>query len=188
MNLSLTQIKLICFCMAFIMQESLALPTNYATLNRTQSLCHKPNKDKLVRIWMFFVGQGNSILIQIPEFFTGLSEPYDVLIDAEPSDKLAKSITRLYPEKTTIKNFVISHHDNDHVVGLSHLVKNADLSIEHVWHNGLVSFEPNAFNLTSDQLSSANLISKKNKKILKRFMGLVNVSRSGCSYSAKRII
>jgi beta-lactamase superfamily II metal-dependent hydrolase len=112
-----------------------------------------------------------------------LNEPYDVLIDAGPNDKLANAIKTLYPEKTTIENFVISHHDNDHVAGLSHLVKNPNFTIEHVWHNGLASFRPKAFNLTPAQLSSANLISKKSNSILQRFMGSVNAQTSNLEKS-----
>ena len=178
MSLSINFSKLLCVCMVFTMQQSFALPNEYQTFKRTQSIDYKPNEDELVRIWMFYVGQGDSILIQIPESLTGLSEPYDVLIDAGPNDKLAKAIKKLYPGKAIIENFVISHHDNDHVAGLSHLVKNDDLTIEHVWHNGLVSFEPKAFGLTLEQRTSSNLISKKSKKILKRFMGLVNADTS----------
>jgi beta-lactamase superfamily II metal-dependent hydrolase len=178
MSLSANSIKLIFLCIIFFMHESFALPTNYITFNRTQSFSHQPDEDKLVRIWMFYVGQGDSILIQIPESLTGLDETYDVLIDAGPNNKLAQAIKKLYPQKTVIESFVVSHHDNDHVAGLTHLVKNKDLSIEHVWHNGLVSFMPKAFDLSSEKLSSKNLIAKKSNKVVQRYMGLVNPGNS----------
>jgi len=79
MNLSINFSKLLCVCMVFIMQQSFALPNEYQTFKRTQSINYEPNEEELVRIWMIYVGQGDSILIQIPESLTGLSEPYDVL-------------------------------------------------------------------------------------------------------------
>lgn len=173
-----TQLKVIYICFVLNMQNCFALPTNYLSFKRQQSFSYQPDEDKLVRIWMFYVGQGDAILIQIPEALTDSDENFDVLVDAGPNDKLSKILESLYPSKTTIENFVISHHDNDHVAGLAHVVKNKDFSIEHVWHNGLVSFVPKAFELSPQNLSSKYLVAKKSKNIVQRYMGLVNQENS----------
>lgn len=170
-------VKAICiFCMYSIMQNSFAAPTQYASFKRQQSISYQPNEDNLVRIWMFYVGQGDAMLIQIPESLTDSNENYDVLIDAGPNDKLSKVLKSLYPSKSTIENFVISHHDNDHVAGLAYVIRDDNLSIEHVWHNGLVSFLPDAFSLSPQSLSSKQLIAKKSKGVVQRFMGLTEQS------------
>jgi hypothetical protein len=55
MKLFVNLSTLLCLCMALAVPESLALPNEYQTFKRTQSIEYQPNEDDLVRIWMYDV-------------------------------------------------------------------------------------------------------------------------------------
>ena len=60
------QVKVFFLCITLFIQNTYAIPTNYSSFKREQSISYQPDHNKLIRIWMFYVGQGDAILIQIP--------------------------------------------------------------------------------------------------------------------------
>lgn len=132
-----------------------ATPPDYVTFGREQRPTYSPHPEDLLRIWVVNIGQGDGILIQLPPRFgyerqtsgAQAAEPLDVMIDAGSfltSDwsRMHQFLGRLYAEAPPIiEHAVLTHHDLDHVAGLSHLL-GQDIAIERIYHNGLASFRP----------------------------------------------
>ncbi len=107
---------------------------------------------------MVYVGQGDGILIQLPHDEEGgsnddgseASSRIDVMIDggsslASNATRMLDFIQRLYPDQEpTIEHAVITHHDLDHISGLTHVLESESVGVQHVYHNGLASFAPGA--------------------------------------------
>lgn len=158
--------------------KSIATPRDYKSFKREQSAEYTPSTDELIRVWMFYVGQGDAVLIQIPESLSNTKEPVDILVDTgayrkENQDKALKAIQELYPDKATIEHIVISHHDSDHVKGLPHLADNENYTINYVWHNGLASYSSIAFNLDDSKILKEKGIYKNRKSTVTRFMAFL---------------
>ena len=122
-----------------------ATPDAIAGIGLSQRETHTPACD-LLRVWVIYIGQGDSILIQIPARFATPSLPagelVDVLVDGGPSGKqLEVFLQALYPEPTTIEHVVLTHHDSDHVTGLTGLLKSPHFTVGHIYHNGLASWQ-----------------------------------------------
>lgn len=138
--------------------SALASPRHYVTFQREQIRDYTPDPDSLLRIWIVYVGQGDGILIQLPNKFSydvladdedqSRSERIDVLIDggsyySRSEDLMGRFLRRLYPVGgPTIEHAIISHHDSDHITGLTRLINDGIATIETFYHSGLVSWRP----------------------------------------------
>ncbi len=122
-----------------------ALPPEYATFDRDQKIQHSPDASRLLRIWAIYIGQGDSFLIQLPTAMNAGGERVDVLIDGGPGgEQLPVFLKQLYGDGgCTIEHAVLSHHDSDHVAGLTRLLERPEFSLQRIYHNGLVSWRPN---------------------------------------------
>ncbi len=132
-----------------------ALPPDYATFGRTQKVSHTVNPANLLRIWVVYVEQGDGLLIQLPPRYNYDADPadgnsikserLDILIDGgvNPTtevQRMSDFITALYGSDATIEYAVISHHDEDHVAGLTHLLDETSIGVQTIFHNGLASY------------------------------------------------
>ncbi len=129
---------------------ALATPGEIGGIGLNQRLARQPGCD-LLRVWVIYVGQGDAILIQIPPRFATNGAPtdevVDVLVDGGPSGKqLQVFLKALYPQSTgnqtptTIEHVVLTHHDSDHVTGLTGLLKSRHFDVRNIYHNGLASW------------------------------------------------
>ena len=128
-----------------------ATPPAYVTFERRQQVDYEPDPMSLVRIWVAFVEQGDGILIQLPRksnyiMGDGESERIDVLVDggsrpASESWRIGKLVRDLYGQSpTTIEHAIVTHHDQDHVVGITNLLNDERVDFETIYHNGLASY------------------------------------------------
>ncbi len=173
-----------------------SLPPNYISFNRTQAIAPKISESEILRIWMIYVGQGDGILIELPDSYdterldneTGddVTDPTNILIDAGSyysgnSDRAAAFLNSLYREGTTIEHAIISHHDSDHVKGLTAILEDDSITVGEVYHNGLASYragqriDDNAPQFNSDQCPN-NAICKMNSGGVTRAMATYSES------------
>jgi beta-lactamase superfamily II metal-dependent hydrolase len=132
-----------------------ATPPEYATFNRDQKTVYTPQAEDLMRIWMINVGQGDGLLIQLPTKFNydadssdedaSLDERIDIFIDGGSStksdaDKALSFMQALYQNTTTIEYAIITHHDADHIKGLIEILRDSNIGIDTIYHNGLASY------------------------------------------------
>lgn len=129
-----------------------ATAPHYCTFERRQTLDHSPDAEEVLRIWVVYVGQGDGILVELPPRLSyavadgGGTERIELLIDAgayRSSDKglMTDFLRRRFPEGVPLlEHVVISHHDKDHVAGITHLLGQPDVGVETIYHNGLASY------------------------------------------------
>jgi len=131
-----------------------ATPPDYKTFGREQNTTHSPEEDELLRVWAFYVGQGDALLIQLPSKFSYDSDGdgtadqrIDILVDTGPrtsdeSRQIRTLINTVYPAGSIIEHLVITHHDQDHVGGIPDLFADELVGVETIYHNGLASYRP----------------------------------------------
>jgi len=140
----------VCALLYAVSTSVAALPPEYATFEREQRIDIDTNPGQLIRIWMINIGQGDALLIQIPGEVVGQKAPLDVLVDAGSSkssnQQRARNFLRdLYGESSIhIEHVVVTHHDKDHVAGLTPIFNDPSIGVDHIWHNGLASYKPDA--------------------------------------------
>ena len=133
-------------------------PPEYKSFDRDQRITSPiTDPDSVLRIWMIYVDQGDSLLVQLPTRFNydpneldgtdANSERIDVLIDtgSSPTSESGRArafVKALYPETPTIEHAVITHHDQDHVVGMVPILNDKSITVENIYHNGLASYRP----------------------------------------------
>ena len=127
-----------------------AAPPNLVGVTRTQT--HSPGIDaaRTLRIWMFNIGQGDSILIELPPAVSTrlgnpAGDPVNILVDGGASPiSLAKRaplfLHHRYGQDVTIEHMVLTHHDRDHVVGLTRVLEDNTIAVDRVYASGLASF------------------------------------------------
>ena len=120
-------------------------PTYYSSYKREQLVNYTPKESDIMRIWMIDVGQGDGMLIQLPH--KEGDDPTDILIDGGAFSKAdvdnAKNFVKnLYARKGTIEHSFITHHDSDHVKGLIDILKDTEIAVNKIYHNGLASYIP----------------------------------------------
>lgn len=122
-------------------------PPEFQSYQREQSLAPEPavRPENVMRIWMIHIGQGDALLIQLPARYpstaNGRTELIDVLVDGGPSGRqLLVFLRALYPEGTRLEHVVLTHHDSDHIKGLTALLKDDQFAVENIYHNGLASW------------------------------------------------
>ena len=131
------------------------VPPNYKSFPRKQRTVYQPNPDDLMRIWTVYVGQGDGLFIQLPpkcnydpDLKNGDStctETMDILVDGgshydKNATRMEAFLKNLYEAPILIEYAVITHHDSDHVKGLTHILKGKSVSVEAIYHNGLASY------------------------------------------------
>jgi beta-lactamase superfamily II metal-dependent hydrolase len=143
-------IALLCatgFCLSVILAGPAdATPPHYKSFDRIQQI-NPPDlapKEEWLEIWVFYIGQGDGMLIRLPESMNydlnGTEERIDIIIDGGPGVSLRQVLGQLYPDGARLEHVVLSHHDSDHVSGLSKLIADQRFEVERVYHNGLVSW------------------------------------------------
>lgn len=92
-----------------------------------------------LKIFYVDVGQGDGAIIESPQ---GI-----LLIDGGPSKDYYRTLkARAQPviddtgEPVHITAIVMSHPDDDHFVGLTHLLKDPDFTVGRIYHNGVIRF------------------------------------------------
>jgi beta-lactamase superfamily II metal-dependent hydrolase len=170
------KIGLLLFVILFLCPYSLATPPSYSTFGRQQKTDYQPQADRLLRIWMVYVDQGDGLLIQLPSRYdydlesngdsSPNKEPIDILIDggSEPENQAIRTmdfIKQLYPNGPAIIEYaVLTHHDNDHVAGLIKLLKDNDIIVQNIYHNGLASYKPGHRGFPTGNQKPANAVYK----------------------------
>ena len=131
---------------------ALGTPPDYVTFGRTQQVHYSPNEADLLRIVLVFVEQGDGILIQFPERFAydpddGADgwERIEVMIDggSMPTNHaglMGCAVDNILGDDRIIEHVVITHHDQDHIAGLTRMMRDGDYTFSHVYHNGLASW------------------------------------------------
>lgn len=178
----------------FIPRIGQATPPEYTTFDRGQRVDYSPDPDSVLRIWMVYVGQGDGILIQLPTKYNYDANPNDddseraeqieVVVDGGPKSSgeagargLADFVAQLYGEVSPkIEHVVITHHDEDHVGGVTRLLTESDLSFGAVHHNGLASYRGGKRNFPSDR-RPPNAVVKYDSGMLSRGMAYVNAAK-----------
>lgn len=137
----------------FFSISAVATPPDYRSFNRQQSVSRQLTEESVLRVWMIYVGQGDGILIQLPrsdyeapdeDWIDGgpINPTVDVMIDAGQSDDANEFLAQLYPGARTIEHLIVSHHDFDHVGGVSALLNDPAVYVDVIYHNGLATFLP----------------------------------------------
>ncbi len=126
---------------------ALTTPPEYKSFHRIQQI--QPNdlapEEEWLEIWVLYIGQGDSILIRLPESLNydlnGVEERIEILVDGGPGVSLLQFLEDMYPDGTRIEHTVLTHHDSDHVKGLSKVIADDQFGVERIYHNGLASWE-----------------------------------------------
>jgi len=135
-----------------------ATPPSYKSFHREQQIEPALDAERLLRIWMVFVDQGDGLLIELPPAVRYDADPDDG--DPTPSENVEILIDggpyiRSDPDRQWIRTFlegrygdaiprielaVVTHHDQDHVAGLTSLLRDGRIEIGRLFHNGLASY------------------------------------------------
>lgn len=156
-----------------IMMPAAALPPDYQSFRREQSASYEPDVDKLLRIWVTNVGQGDGIVVQLPDEAAHNHGRVDVIIDGGPGKALAAFLKNLYfdEDPIVIEHLVLTHHDQDHIAGLIAILEDDRFHVEKVHHNGLVSYDPDAF--ADNDNSDFNVLDDDNRALGRWRSGLI---------------
>lgn len=85
--------------------------------------------DPRLHVYVFDVGQGDSILLQ--------SGSFEVLVDGGPDTTIVNHLGRILPPwDRTIELVVLSHPHADHLIGLVEVIKR--YAVQEVWGTGIV--------------------------------------------------
>ncbi len=165
-----------------------ATPPHYRSFDRAQQIDYAYDDMALMRIWIVYVGQGDGILIQLPEQYNYDPDPadggndkrerLDIMIDGG-SHKSANAhlmsdfLQNLYdPARINIENAVVTHHDSDHILGLTAILEAPNIAVEHIYHNGLASYR-NTGRIKSAVDSAARSIVKKKHGQIDRVLAVL---------------
>jgi beta-lactamase superfamily II metal-dependent hydrolase len=181
--------KLVSWLLAlcFFQMAGHTAPPEYQTFRREQRPDYTPVDTEVLRIWMVYVGQGDGIIIQLPTKYSYASESdddashqerIDVVVDggggnSSDARRLTDFIGKLYgANDPSIEHIVITHHDDDHVGGITHLLGESHIGFDHVLHNGLASYRVGKRGFTTSP-KPANALMHGNGK---RGMAFINSS------------
>ncbi|HET9474638.1 MAG TPA: hypothetical protein VFO82_12150, partial [Steroidobacteraceae bacterium] len=127
-----------------------AAPPNLVGVTRSQTRSPGIDAARTLRIWVFNIGQGDSILIELPPAVsTSLGnpagDPVNILVDGGASPvslatRAPQFLHHRYSQNVTIEHMVLTHHDRDHVVGLTKVLKDDTIAVDRVYASGLASF------------------------------------------------
>jgi beta-lactamase superfamily II metal-dependent hydrolase len=156
-----------------------ASPPNYKSFGRKQDIKYRPDPNELMSIWIAYVAQGDGLLIQLPRKYnynrgnaeagTETSERIDILIDGGPHkgnrrSRMESFLLELYESPVTIEHAVITHHDADHVEGLTDMLSRESVGIESIYHNGLASYRIGVRNFEDDTGNDVAVVKHEKKK------------------------
>ena len=142
-----------------------ATPPDYKTFKRLQEIDRPIPSQNILRIWMFYVGQGDGMLIQLPERYSytatddsgeEYAERVDILVDGGPSRAsdwraITDLISDTYPGgEIILEHVVVTHHDEDHIGGVTQILNDAGIAVERIYHNGLASYIPSLPRFSDD--------------------------------------
>ncbi|GAF67517.1 unnamed protein product, partial [marine sediment metagenome] len=160
-------------------------PPKYDTFKRDQRVSYSPDESDIMRIWIVYVAQGDGILIQLPEKFNydpdpddsneEKSERLDVMIDggsfySKNDIRMREFLKSIYPQpEITIEHAVITHHDSDHIRGLTRILKEPTIAVQNIYHNGLASYRPKE-DILEDIQNSVKAIYDTSSGKIKRVM------------------
>lgn len=166
-------------------------PPAYTTFRREQQADYSPDPVSVMRIWMVYVGQGDGILIQLPTKYnydpdpgdgnSEATERIDIVVDGgsnpeSDANRMTDFIKQLYgSDSLVIEHVVITHHDQDHVIGITRLLGQSGITFGTIYHNGLASYRGGKRNFPSNQ-RPANAVVDFGNNVLKRGMAFVNPS------------
>jgi beta-lactamase superfamily II metal-dependent hydrolase len=172
----------------FIAATAFCTPPHYKSFHRKQEVSHAYDEADLLRIWVVYVGQGDGILIQLPTKYNydpdpddGIddkSERVDVLIDggsfrSSNAELMMGFLESMYGlDSIRIETAVITHHDKDHIIGLTRILENDSIAIEAIYHNGLASYRY-AGRIKSAVDGAAHSVVDKRGQEVKRVMATV---------------
>ncbi len=159
-----------------------AAPPEYKTFRREQRIDYRPAAGELMRIWVAFVNQGDGILIQLPEKCNYDPDPNDadhakterveILVDGGTYERghgeqqrMLRFLKTLYPGGLTIEYAVVSHHDSDHITGLTNILKDEDITVEAIYHNGLASYGRNQRGFRDTTSKAEAVITRRDGKL-----------------------
>ncbi len=121
-----------------------ATPPRLSNIDRSQFINRSMAAEDILRIWVLYIGQGDAILVQFPR---AAAEPgVEMLVDGGKSGpKLQQHMRTLYPlatpsAPTAIEHVVLTHHDTDHMQGLSGLFNDPRFTFAALHHNGLATW------------------------------------------------
>lgn len=172
-------LALVALCSVAPTAGAQAPPPDYASFDRDQDADYTPVAANLLRIWMVYVDQGDGLLIQLPpscNYGPGQSERLDILIDggSNPDSeawRMEDFVRALYPNPR-IEYAVITHHDSDHVAGLTYLLTETEIPVERIFHNGLATYRAGVRNFPETS-KPANAVFKFDKGKLERGMAFL---------------
>lgn len=148
-----------------------ATPPEYRSFYRNQRTDYQPAADAVLRIWMVYVGQGDALLIEFPDHIQSPvgdgSQAVEVLVDGGPAGRQLLAFLRARdPQPTTIEHVVLTHHDDDHLGGLTALLDDEHFGVAALYHNGLASWRLGAsgFPMNDWPPSSQAVFEKKRGK------------------------
>ena len=172
---------------------SSSTPPEYKTFGRDQRINYLPEERDLMRIWIVYVGQGDGILIQLPEKYNydpspddnieEKSERLDIMIDGGSSysrnkTRMLEFLQSIYTESLiTIEHAVITHHDKDHIFGLITILNGSTIAVQNIYHNGLASYRPTE-SILNDIRNSSGAIVLDSLKNIKRVIASLESDRT----------
>lgn len=171
-------IPVILVFLAILAEPINSTPPEYQSFRRDQVAEYSPLVSDLMRIWIVNVGQGDGILIQLPNkynYHASLnensdeeSEQIDILIDGgsfkrNNSKRMLDFLRSIYPQSDPIiEHTVITHHDSDHILGFTNILKETTIAVENIFHNGLASYLPKE-EIFGTALNLSSTIRKSNR-------------------------
>ena len=157
-----------------------AAPPDLAGVTRTQTRSPGLDAARTLRIWVFNIGQGDSILIELPPAVSTrlgnpAGDPVNILVDggASPTTLAKKAPLYLhhrYGPNVTIEHMVLTHHDRDHVVGLTRVLEDNTIAVDRVYASGLASFRPGVLSIPTSKNSAFVSDGKPLSRSLGRFL------------------
>jgi hypothetical protein len=173
-----------------VFPDTFATPPDYKTFRRAQQIDYSPDPSEVLRIWMINVAQGDGLLIQLPSKYnydpdpadgdTTKSERIDVIVDggANPTSeagRLSDFVSDIYGATSPIIEYtVITHHDQDHVIGITKLLGASEITFDTIFHNGLASYRGGKHGLPVN--TQAGIVAIGNDGKIQRALGRVNSS------------
>lgn len=169
---------LITIGLALLVSPTAATPPEYKSFKRDQVVDYDPDPGRLLRIWVVFVDQGDGILIQLPPDASPGSERLDVLVDGGPQGRMLRFLQEMYPdEEEAIEAVILTHHDADHVAGITKLLAESSFRCGPIFHNGLASYRAGRRGFVPGIASSAAIFEDDKDGVIKR--GLAFLEPSG---------
>jgi beta-lactamase superfamily II metal-dependent hydrolase len=159
-----------------------AAPPDLAAVTRTQTRSPGIAADRTLRIWMFNIGQGDSILIELPPVMSTklgnpAGDPVNILVDGGSTPvslatRAPQFLHHRYGSQVTIEHMVLTHHDRDHVVGLTAVLDDDTIEVDRVYANGLGSFKRGVLSIPTSGSGGGFVYSNdpQKKRSLGRFL------------------